>query len=222
MERAQTRQDQSRRRGVDATLPRLLGERLCLDFANTIEGRTSGRPKDFLGSYADVVRWARHVGASPDAEARRLLTEAGKRPGDAAAVLGRALLLREAIHDVFGAVAHDGSPRAVDLARLQEEYLIALTRARLGATDGGYDWLAAAGEDALDRILWPVARSAVELLTSREVARVRECPGAGDCGWLFLDTSKSGTRRWCSMAGCGSRVKMRRHYARTRSRRAAG
>jgi predicted RNA-binding Zn ribbon-like protein len=53
------------------------------------------------------------------------------------------------------------------------------------------------------------------LLTAPELQRVRACPGLGDCGWLFLDTSKSGRRRWCSMEGCGSRAKMRRYYART-------
>ena len=59
-----------------------------------------------------------------------------------------------------------------------------------------------------------MAGSAVAVLTEEDLGRVRECPGAGDCGWLFYDTSKNGTRRWCSMEGCGSRVKMRRHYAR--------
>jgi predicted RNA-binding Zn ribbon-like protein len=63
-----------------------------------------------------------------------------------------------------------------------------------------------------------VARSAVELHTDGDQRRVRECPGAGDCGWLFYDTSRNGSRRWCSMEGCGSRVKMRRHYARHRGR----
>ena len=76
---------------------------------------------------------------------------------------------------------------------------------------GGYDWSWAGRPDDLARPLWPVARSAVELLTLGDLARVRECPGAGDCGWLFYDTSRNGSRRWCSMEGCGSRVKMRRH-----------
>ncbi|MEO6889729.1 MAG: CGNR zinc finger domain-containing protein, partial [Ktedonobacteraceae bacterium] len=58
--------------------------------------------------------------------------------------------------------------------------------------------------------------SAVELLTSEEVKRVKECP-ARDCGWLFLDMSKNGSRQWCSMEGCGSRAKMRRQYARKRA-----
>jgi predicted RNA-binding Zn ribbon-like protein len=66
--------------------------------------------------------------------------------------------------------------------------------------------------------LWLIAQSAVELLTEGELRRIKQCPGAGDCGWLFYDTSRNGTRRWCSMEGCGSRVKMRRQYA----RRAAG
>ncbi len=70
---------------------------------------------------------------------------------------------------------------------------------------------------ALDRMLWPIVSSAIELLTSHDLRRVKECPGAGDCGWLFFDTSKNGTRHWCSMEGCGSRVKMRRQYARTRN-----
>ena len=67
-------------------------------------------------------------------------------------------------------------------------------------------------------MLWPIVTSAVELLTSPEARRVKVCPGLGDCGWLFLDTSKSGRRRWCSMEGCGSRSKMRRYYARTHAR----
>ena len=208
---------------IEDSLPRLIGERLCLDFADTIAGRTSGRPEEFLRGYPDLARWARHAGAISDAEARRLSAEAGRRPGDGAAVLGRALLLREAIHDIFAAIARAQSPRAADLERLQEEYLAGLARARLGPANDGYDWLVEPVDtDAatLDRLLWPVARSAVELLTSPEVARVRECPGAGDCGSLFLDTSKNGTRRWCSMDRCGSRVKMRRHYARTKAKAA--
>ena len=66
----------------------------------------------------------------------------------------------------------------------------------------------------LGRPLWLVAESAADLLTDGTLGRIKECPGAGDCGWLFYDTSRNGRRRWCGMEGCGSRVKMRRHYAR--------
>ena len=59
--------------------------------------------------------------------------------------------------------------------------------------------------DELDRVLWPVTRAAAELATSPQLARVHECAGV-DCGWLSLDTSKAGRRRWCSMEICGNRA----------------
>jgi len=69
--------------------------------------------------------------------------------------------------------------------------------------------------DSLDQVLWPVAIDAWDLLTEPELARVRQCPIAdGGCGWLFLDSSRSGNRRWCDMRTCGNRAKVRAHYSR--------
>jgi predicted RNA-binding Zn ribbon-like protein len=65
--------------------------------------------------------------------------------------------------------------------------------------------------DALDVMLWPITRSAVELLTSDELDRVKQC---GRCDWLFLDKSRNRSRRWCSMDACGNRIKMARRYKR--------
>jgi predicted RNA-binding Zn ribbon-like protein len=55
----------------------------------------------------------------------------------------------------------------------------------------------------------------VDLLTKGRLERLKRCPGPG-CGWLFLDHSKNGSRRWCAMATCGNRTKGRRHRARQR------
>ncbi len=54
-----------------------------------------------------------------------------------------------------------------------------------------------------------IAESAFVLLTRGPLDRPGACPS---CGWLFVDTSKNGRRRWCSMATCGARDKSRRHY----------
>ena len=70
---------------------------------------------------------------------------------------------------------------------------------------------------ALDSLIWTIAHSAMTLLTAGDLTRVKECPGTNDCGWLFYDISKNGSRRWCSMEGCGSRVKMRRLYAHSKT-----
>ncbi len=75
---------------------------------------------------------------------------------------------------------------------------------------------------ALDRVLWPVVCLAVEVLTSSEIARVKECANPDDCDWLFLDSSKNNRRRWCSMEGCGSLVTMRRQTAKWRARGSGG
>jgi len=74
--------------------------------------------------------------------------------------------------------------------------------------------------EALDSILWPVAKSAAELLTSEEAKLVRQCEGfaATECAWLFIDETRNRSRRWCSMTSCGNRAKARRHYQRARKR----
>lgn len=84
----------------------------------------------------------------------------------------------------------------------------------LRPAESAYELVATTG-DELDQVLWPMLRAATELATSPALERVRSCPGE-DCGWLFLDTSKAGRRRWCSMAICGNRLKTKRHRARAR------
>ncbi|MCX6026505.1 MAG: CGNR zinc finger domain-containing protein [Chloroflexi bacterium] len=71
-------------------------------------------------------------------------------------------------------------------------------------------------------VLWPVMRSAAELLTSDLASRVGQCQDDRGCGWLFIDTSRNHTRRWCAMGDCGNRAKARRHYLRTQKIRAEG
>ncbi|MBA3643754.1 MAG: CGNR zinc finger domain-containing protein [Chloroflexia bacterium] len=208
---------QTRGRGADPAFPRLLGERLCLNFVNTIESPRGSHPAEFLRSYADLVRWGRHVGLLSDTEAERLLREGAQRPNAASATFEQALTLRAALTRIFRAVADGNVPEETDLRQVQATYYAALARARLAPGAERYQWAWGADDEALDRPLWDVARSAVALLTEDDLARVKVCPGANDCGWLFYDTSKNGSRRWCSMEGCGSRVKMRQHYARHRA-----
>ena len=213
---ASKRSKRTRGRGLDpAGFPklRLLGERRCLDFANTVESRLGDRPEECLGRDADLARWRRHAGLLSQAEVGSLLAEANRRPREAVATFERALALRDAAYRAFRAIARGKEPAEADLTRLHDEYVAALARARLGPSNGGYGWVWPDAGVALDRVPWPVARSVVELLTTGDLGRVEECPGASDCGWLFSDTSKNATRRWCSIEGCGSRVKMRRRYA---------
>ncbi len=199
----------------------LIGGELCLDFTNTVSGRDTDDPSapvtsDNLKSYADLLAWSEQAGAVTTAVAARLRDEAARHPADAAAAVERARVLRESMYRVFSAHAAGLQPRADDLASLNDALGAAMARAQIIPTAEGFVWDWADEEEALDRMLWPVARSAAELLTSAKVARIHECEG-DTCTWLFVDTSKNHSRRWCDMKDCGNRAKARRHYHRART-----
>jgi predicted RNA-binding Zn ribbon-like protein len=200
--------------GTKADKLTLLGGRLSLDFANTADWHASDQPVEFLTSYRELVAWSRHVGILTERQAPRLVAEAARRPGDASAVLARALALREAIYRVFSAVSQGHGPQPVDLATLNAELSTALAQSRIVLEAEGFAWAWAGRDDALDRMLWPVVHDVADLLTSEDLNRVGQC--ADDrCGWLFLDVSRNRSRRWCSMEACGNRAKARRHYRRS-------
>jgi predicted RNA-binding Zn ribbon-like protein len=222
----------------------LSGGALCLDFANTLDDRPAPRPNESLQSYDDLLAFARQTGALADAHLDRLRAASARRPADAAAALDRALALREAIYRLFLALA-DGDPApSEDLAALNRALAEALAQARVadaspaeadrasahrvhvqasdgvGRSPGRFTWTWADEPLHLEMPLWPVARSAAELLTSSDLSAPRVCASAS-CAWLFLDTSRNGSRRWCSMRTCGNRAKARRHHARVRAAAAA-
>lgn len=198
---------------------RLLGGRLCLNFTNTMDPRLGNHPHDYLADYADLVQWSQYTGLLTGGEVEHLLRDAAHCPAEASMTFERAIALREVMYRIFSAVARSTVPEITDLGTLKAVFVEAMTHAQLIAAAHSFRWDWAEGKNALDQMLWPVVRSAIELLTSEEVKKVKECPGVGDCGWLFLDTSKNSSRQWCSMEGCGSRAKMRRQYARLRAAR---
>ena len=193
----------------------LVGGRLCLDFCNTASDR-EGTPVDRLHDYADLVGWAWRAGVLNAEEASRLRRSATRNPTAALAVLTRALALREGMHGIFSALASGRTPRLAQLELLNDELASALSRSQVVATDAGFAWVWSEGGRALDCMLWPIARSAADLLTSSERLAIRECRGQG-CGRLFLDTSRNRTRVWCDMKVCGNRAKARRHHERLRA-----
>jgi predicted RNA-binding Zn ribbon-like protein len=104
---------------------------------------------------------------------------------------------------------HPPSPAA--LKQLNEVLALFLRASRLARNGDGFSWAWRPGSPSLDLPLWIVGRSAAELLTGDPLDRLRSCAGGADCGWVFLDTSRNGRRRWCEMEVCGSRAKMRRY-----------
>jgi predicted RNA-binding Zn ribbon-like protein len=191
---------------------------LCLDFANTVSWRGSGAPVDHLPTYVELVRFVEQSKVVSVDDGRRLRREAARRPAAATHALRKALALREALYRVFARLASGRAPLAVDFQTLNASLPSALARLRLAAGDEGFAWTWEGDPRALDRLISPVARDAAVFLTSANLSRLRTCENAR-CPWVFHDGTRSGTRRWCSMAVCGNRAKVRRYYARRRARR---
>lgn len=192
---------------------------LSLDFVNTIEWRTSDiQSWELLNTYADLLRWGVHTGLMSERAARRLAREASRHPAAADKVLKSAILLRETLYRIFSAVACNQRPDASDLADLNRKLSEALSHLYIAPETGGYAWQWDGRENDLGWILWPVARAAGDLLVADDLKMLRLCPGDG-CAWLFLDTSRNKSRRWCTMATCGNRAKARRHYEQVKADR---
>jgi len=185
---------------------------LCLDFADTVDWRTSNRAKDRLDSYEALLNWSTKKGLLDQRQISVMGRKASKE--DLPRVLSDAVRLREAIYRIFSAVAHHKKAVTADVGILNEYLARGLSRTIVKEAGEGYGW-GLTNDISPDMMLYPVANSAAVLLTSDDLGRVRECANEEEgCGWLFLDCSKSQSRKWCSMEGCGNRAKSRKFYDR--------
>ena len=187
---------------------------LALDFANTAEFHASDQPDEMLESYADLVSWATAAGLLSQSDAKKLLAKAKKDPQAASNAFGDAIELRELIYRMFSAIAGDENPNQTDFLEFNRTLAESLINSQISPSGEGYAWSWQNMGDSLDSMIWPIARETADLLTSKEVGRLGECADDRGCGFLFIDTSRNHSRRWCSMEVCGNRAKAQRHYQR--------
>lgn len=194
----------------------LRGGVACLDFVNTADHHGATPARDYFApGYANLLQWFVHAELVDDGAAKVLLRLAQKQPREASVVRKRAQALRAAIRRITIACINGTRPPEADLLTLNEELRRAFASGSFVAAEQGLTW-AWTSRRELDSLLWPVARSAAELLSGDRLARVRECAREG-CQLLFLDSSKNGSRRFCSTSGCGNATRVRRFRARQES-----
>jgi predicted RNA-binding Zn ribbon-like protein len=211
--------------GRPAGAVNLVAGRLCLDFVNSVGARrvsTSGEVTirdETLSDYLDLLAWARHAGVFTENESKRLAREYMTRVDEAAAIFDRAFRLRESLYRIFRAILLKKNAERLHLRVLNEELRLARAAEYLVAQNDNFAWQWHAHDLSLDRVVWSVTRSAAELLTQGDLTRLRQCEG-DDCGWIFEDTSRNRSRRWCEMRDCGNVAKVRRF--RTRQKKTSG
>ena len=192
-------------------VPISIGGHPALDFCNTRAGWGSPQPKEYLKAHTHLCVWARENGLLSATATARLRRAAATDPEAAQRVVDRAVALRDALYAVL-----TGAARPRDWSLLNDEVRLAVAASHLAPTDAGRPatWvLAPPRAVTVELPLLAVAHAAVDLLTSPAGVTVAACPGRG-CGWLFTDPRQR--RRWCSMAWCGNRSKVRRHAERHR------
>jgi predicted RNA-binding Zn ribbon-like protein len=209
---------------------RIVGGHPALDLVNTVTPRVRGASieHDYLTTPGELLDWSRRIELIDLRDYSAVEGTWRSAPELAAKALGATVEIREATYDVLApraagaVVATDGVKRSEGSAfeRLMLRWSAAAARSMLitgERRDRGIAELIV-GTSPAQLIPDRLVVAAVELIRTVELRQLRACPvDDGGCGWLFLDRSRNGSRRWCAMEDCGTRAKIRKLGERRRA-----
>jgi predicted RNA-binding Zn ribbon-like protein len=193
----------------------------ALDLVNTVDWTSRGPEQERLADFDQLIHWAEGAGVVSSKAAGALRARAAQHPRQAEAAYAGALEAREALQRLLISIGR-GRPDSDALEDFNRMLAKALEHMRLVPASGRRTWESplqlgwGQEESALEAIIWPVLWSAASLIASQEASLIRVC-GGPDCGWMYVDRSRNGLRRWCQMETCGTREKSRRRTARMRA-----
>jgi len=186
---------------------RLDGGNLSLNFVNTVEYRNEEYAVDFLHHYLDLITWAQFADGVGDSQKDMLLGLSQEKGKEAKQIFTEAIQLRDAMYEYIIYLINQEKVRPAGMQIINQWISRAFSNLELRLVDRDYvlDWNT--DNFGLESVLWPITKSFVDLVTSKNAKRIKQC---SNCGWVFVDNSKNSSRRWCSMEICGNRVKARR------------
>ncbi len=194
----------------------LVGGELALDFANTSSGRGSAGPLEHLQAPATSSTGRSMRCVLPPEDAQWLKGEAARerRARRRSAAGRRSTFARTFIRSARElAAGRAAPPEAID--HIRALHARCLEKARLAPFGGRFAWNWRAQGAPIEAVLGPISLSAMTTLLQADLTRIKQCQGE-KCGWLFLDTTKNKSRRWCEMEVCGNRAKQKRLAGRAR------
>ncbi len=185
---------------------KLIAGEPSLDLVNTVSWPRTAREHDWLDSAENVLLWAEAVGLisrGPSASRGQLSRSVSRDLADVRAV-------RSCLREVLWPIAHGTQPLSDAVKALDELVAHACAQRHLDAQTQQWRWARPVSASGL---LAPIVWNAAHVLTDVDRGRIGHCPS---CDWLFVDTTRNHSRRWCDMADCGSRDKALRYYHRTK------
>ena len=185
---------------------------------NTVDERLSSQPEERLTGFRELAAFGEQAGALSASEARTLRRYGRENARAASALFERSVAVREMMFRILSAVAGNRKVSDADVEAFNDVVRSsdAFSLVTPGEGKAAWQWLDESSN--ADRLTGRIMRSAVELLTSHDIQRLKEC-AADHCGWLFMDNSRSRNRCWCDMKTCGSREKARAYYRRKKENR---
>lgn len=200
-----------------STLPpafQLVAGHPILDFVNTLDWRFREEgSEELLKSYDDLLRFAEQSMLLSSSQAKRVRRAA--KTGTADLVLARCIELREATAQVLYSILNERNPSSTQMKILERHFKEMHLHRSLDWKNAQMEWGFSEVKDLVELPLWLLSLSTSDLMVSEQMLRLRSCDNQ-KCNWLFLDTSKNHTRRWCDMKICGNRMKARRFKAQHR------
>jgi predicted RNA-binding Zn ribbon-like protein len=189
------------------------GGTLCLDFVNTVHNRVDEPLQDYLLNVLDLIAWAKKLELLDAKNERRLEQLAEDNSKKGRQFFADAIFLRELLYRMFFSISANKKVTPTDLELYNAYLKNHFSHLELTVNAGVYKESWNLAPDSFQLITAPVIKDAHALLLSDKLERIKECP---NCGWLFLDRTKNGKRRWCSMKNCGSSVKALEWYYRNK------
>lgn len=191
---------------------KLVGGQISLDLVNTVAWPGTTREHDWLDPPTNITLWALAVGLIDRRTRRRFDGEMRAGPARVAIQVAAIGKIRQTLRRVISPRARGESPPGDAILGLNQLLAATCGRRRVDPETLGWTWRE---PTRLEEVVAPAVYNAAEVLTTLDARRLRHCPS---CDWLFHDTTRNASRRWCDMADCGSRGKALRYYHRHKTR----
>lgn len=176
------------------------GGLLCLDFINTISDYTEDEPVNYITNEEEWLTWLKRV---------KLID------GDFCGFekdsfsIDKILSVRETLYKLFASYVREEVIEKKILSQFNKDFSWMNKHLKFISQGNEITEILDYNKLSANDYLLPIIQSAKDLLVSKDLKHVKECP---NCGWIFLDKTKSNTRRWCNMKACGNKIKTQKYY----------
>ncbi len=186
---------------------KLIGGSLCLDFSNTISFRNKTNPHEWLDSIENLISWCEITETLNKSQIGFLHKELLQKDEKTKANWSFLREFREVIYKTFSAIAESKNPSKKDISFINEIAKQKCSWQELQIKDNQIQISPSQELSAYEHLIYKIYNSTIETLTQFQAKRIKKCSA---CQWLFYDTSKNSSRKWCVMEDCGNRDKVNR------------